>query len=178
MAAKLQSLGEASDIKLDKPIVLVGRNPECDVVLSSKKISRKHCVVAQVGQRVVVRDLGSTNGIRVNGQQLDEADLLAGDELVIGNLNFRLTMESSGPSEATHASDSRIESASNPIPLPEPDELSNHEDVVPLPPANTANPADSGERSKSNWLQVPEDVGFGDSSDEWDNSRLRPRPQQ
>jgi len=79
-------------IPLEKAIVLIGRQADCDVSLTqSRKISRKHCCIAQVNERFVVRDLGSTNGIFLNGTRIEkEADLKLGDDLVIGDVRFRM----------------------------------------------------------------------------------------
>jgi predicted component of type VI protein secretion system len=53
------------------------------------KISRKHCCVALVDHRFVVRDLDSMNGVWVNGDRVEHsADLAFGDELMIGDLPF------------------------------------------------------------------------------------------
>ena len=80
-------------IVLDKPILLIGRHPDCDVILkNSGKISRKHCCVALVDNRFVVRDLDSMNGVWVNSERVDHtASLRMGDELMIGDLPFTLT---------------------------------------------------------------------------------------
>lgn len=80
-------------IVLDKPILLVGRHPDCDVILkNSGKISRKHCCVALVDNRFVVRDLDSMNGVWVNSERVNHtASLRIGDELMIGDLPFTLT---------------------------------------------------------------------------------------
>ncbi len=82
-------------IPLEKAIVLIGRQADCDVSLThSRKVSRKHCCVAQVNTSFVVRDLGSTNGVFVNGSRVrKEAGLLFGDELAIGDVRFRLQAE-------------------------------------------------------------------------------------
>ncbi|WP_437230826.1 FHA domain-containing protein [Planctomicrobium sp. SH661] len=79
-------------IPLDKAIVFFGRGSECDVVLTdSRKVSRKHCCVAQIDNRIVIRDLGSMNGIRVNDALVkDEGELTVGDVLWVGDLGFRL----------------------------------------------------------------------------------------
>lgn len=66
MFAQLVSLGDGPSILLDKPILLIGRDPECDVQIDSRKVSRRHCCIAQVNDYLVVRDLDSTNGIRIN----------------------------------------------------------------------------------------------------------------
>lgn len=82
-------------IPLEKAIVLIGRQADCDVSLThSRKVSRKHCCVAQVNNSFVVRDLGSTNGVFVNGSRVrKEAGLTLGDELAIGDVRFRLQSE-------------------------------------------------------------------------------------
>ncbi len=82
-------------IPLEKAIVLIGRQADCDVSLThSRKVSRKHCCVAQVNNSFVVRDLGSTNGVFVNGARVrKEAGLTLGDELAIGDVRFRLQAE-------------------------------------------------------------------------------------
>src|SRR5436853_1340869 len=90
MPAQMVALTEGPNILLDKPILLFGRHPECDIQIDSRKISRRHCCIAQVGDYLVVRDLGSTNGIRINGVRVLEGRLKAGDELTIGGSRFKV----------------------------------------------------------------------------------------
>lgn len=90
MPVMLLSLSDGPSILLDKPILLFGRHAECDVQLNSKKVSRRHCCLAQVNDYLVVRDLGSTNGIKINGQKVAEGRLRAGDELEIGNFRYQV----------------------------------------------------------------------------------------
>src|SRR5438034_6683775 len=97
MPAQLTSLDEGASILLDKPILLIGRHPECDIQINSRKISRRHCCIAQVSDYLVIRDLGSTNGIRINGVRVQEGRLAPGDEVTIGNHRFRVTWESMAP---------------------------------------------------------------------------------
>src|SRR5712691_10516075 len=75
-----------------KPIVLVGRHPDCvAVILNSRKISRKHCAIALVNNKFVVRDLGSMNGVWVNGERAEaQSPGEFGDELIIGDVAFLL----------------------------------------------------------------------------------------
>ena len=79
-------------IVLDKAIIFVGRHPECDFVLSrSRKISRRHCCFAHVNDGVLVRDLGSMNGVRINGRRVaKEAPIVVGDEVAIADLAYIL----------------------------------------------------------------------------------------
>lgn len=96
MTAHLLSLSDGPSVLIDQPILLFGRHQECDVQLNSKKISRRHCCLAQVDDHLVVRDLGSTNGILINGVKVTEGTLVPGDELVIGNFRYQVCGEVSG----------------------------------------------------------------------------------
>ena len=93
MLAQLVSIGDGPSILLDKPILLLGRHPECDIQIDSRKISRRHCCIAQVNDYLVVRDLGSTNGIRINGMRVQEGNLKANDELTIGGNLYRVSWD-------------------------------------------------------------------------------------
>lgn len=88
----LVSLEDGSPIVLNKAVMFFGRSNECDIILSqSRKVSRKHCCVAQIDDSFVVRDLGSMNGVRVNQRKADpELQIEVGDELWIGDVGYRL----------------------------------------------------------------------------------------
>ena len=92
MLMHLVPLDGGPAIPIDKPILFFGRQPECDIVLlNSRKVSRKHCCIAQIDDHFVVRDLGSMNGVRVNNKNVTkECRIQAGDEVQIGDLGFRL----------------------------------------------------------------------------------------
>src|SRR5438270_8423116 len=136
MAAQLLSLSDGPSLLLDKPILLVGRHEECDIQLNSRKISRKHCVIAQVDDVLVIRDLGSTNGVRVNGVRVEDGTLRTGDELMIGNFRYKVHVDqlrevaaagklpganAISPQEKLAVSeDDLLEAAEEPVPLPEP----------------------------------------------------------
>src|SRR5215469_12922455 len=101
MPARLVALDEGPDIILDRTMVVVGRHPQCDARLDSLRVSRHHCCMTQDRGELVVRDLGSTNGIRINGQRVEMGRLRTGDELSIAHIRYRLE-DGLGP-EATHA---------------------------------------------------------------------------
>jgi pSer/pThr/pTyr-binding forkhead associated (FHA) protein len=94
MPPHLVALSEGPNLLLDKPILLVGRHQECDIQISSRKISRKHCCIAQVEDYLVVKDLFSTNGIRINGTRVQEGALKTGDELTIANFRYQVFLHS------------------------------------------------------------------------------------
>jgi FHA domain-containing protein len=64
--------------------ILLGRSRDCDIPIEDPNISRRHAeVVLEDGGWWIV-DLGSTNGIEVNGQRVDRARLEVGDHIVLG----------------------------------------------------------------------------------------------
>jgi pSer/pThr/pTyr-binding forkhead associated (FHA) protein len=79
-------------------VIFVGRHPECDIRIESKKISRRHCCIVQLHDRLMIRDLGSTNGVYRNGERVDEAVITTEDEVQIGNLRYRIVLDDTGPS--------------------------------------------------------------------------------
>src|SRR5438128_4416967 len=97
MPAQLVALDGGPSILVDKPILLLGRHPECDIQIDSRKISRRHCCIAQVNDHLVVRDLDSTNGIRINGVRVAEGRLNPGDELTIGSHRYEVIWEGAVP---------------------------------------------------------------------------------
>ena len=69
----------------------IGRSGECEVVLDDPNVSRRHAELRREGGGWVVADLGSTNGITVNGSRTERAALKPGDEIALGR--SRLTFE-------------------------------------------------------------------------------------
>lgn len=65
---------------------VVGRDAECDVVLSSRSVSRKHAIVERSGASWVARDLGSANGLFVEGKRVSEAPVTSGTALRFGDV--------------------------------------------------------------------------------------------
>ena len=68
---------------------VIGRLPECEIVLNDPNVSRRHAEIFRQGDEVVLRDLGSTNGTKVNGSQITAAVLADGDEVIIGATRMR-----------------------------------------------------------------------------------------
>jgi pSer/pThr/pTyr-binding forkhead associated (FHA) protein len=86
----LRSVSGGPDITLDRPLVLVGRHPQCDARLDSDRVSRRHCMLTKDAHGVVVRDLGSTNGTWINGWRVACGRLEPGDEVWIAHVRYRL----------------------------------------------------------------------------------------
>lgn len=75
---------------LDATPLVVGRGFDAGLCLSEPTLSRQHAELDFDGSRLVVRDLGSTNGVRVNGVRCDRTELEEGDMLQIGELKLRV----------------------------------------------------------------------------------------
>jgi hypothetical protein len=70
--------------------VLVGRDPDCAIVLADETVSRRHAELDLAGDLCRVRDVGSTNGTFVRGRAITTARLREGDEVTFGLLTLRL----------------------------------------------------------------------------------------
>lgn len=77
--------------------VSIGRDPGCDITHGDPRLSRRHAEVRVTADGIVVSDLESRNGIRVNGRPAREVTLRAGDVLEAGPLRIRLVDEDGGP---------------------------------------------------------------------------------
>jgi pSer/pThr/pTyr-binding forkhead associated (FHA) protein len=90
MSLLLLALNGGPDIAVGREPIVVGRHPHCDVRLHSHRVSRQHCCLIEVDGAVIVRDLGSTNGTRINGHGVEAGRLRPSDELSIADLRYRL----------------------------------------------------------------------------------------
>lgn len=97
MRAQLLPLDGGPPIDIVKDLVVVGRKEECDLRLEHKSVSKMHCVIVKTDGLLLLRDLGSTNGTRVNGTRVRRAALLPNDQLTIANYKFRVHL---GPEPA------------------------------------------------------------------------------
>lgn len=90
LLGRLVPLGGGADHPLMKPIVLVGRQPPCDIVLRVSTISSKHCTLELTEGYWQVKDLGSRNGVRLDSVRCDQAWVFPESRLSIADQRFRL----------------------------------------------------------------------------------------
>jgi len=65
--------------------VVIGRSRDCDIQLADSNVSRRHAELRQEGASYWIVDLGSTNGMEVNGQRVKRAKLRSGDTITLGS---------------------------------------------------------------------------------------------
>ena len=69
----------------------LGRTARADFIVNAPLVSRIHCrLTADTSDQLVVEDLGSQNGTRVNGRKVDRALLKVGDKLTVGRVEFEI----------------------------------------------------------------------------------------
>ena len=71
--------------KLQEERTVVGRGPKVGVRLNDEGVSREHCAFVRAGDKIVVEDLGSTNGTFCNGIRVDKRELADGDKIMVGS---------------------------------------------------------------------------------------------
>lgn len=85
--------GQSQEITIRQDRVVVGRDRAAQLRVPARSVSRQHCEFASEDGRVVVRDLGSSNGTFVNRERVQEADLNPGDLVSVGPAVFALRID-------------------------------------------------------------------------------------
>lgn len=153
MGPRLESLDGGMDITLEQALVLVGRNPGCDLQINSPRISRRHCFLARLGDGIEVRDLESRNGTRINGRRVVQGRLRPGDELTIAQYRYRMVLGSASTLE-------QVWSVGGPAAEPSEAADEAHE-ASSDPPTGTADLAEVRDERPGPGAAVPSSSGMG-----------------
>lgn len=121
MRARLVPIDGGPPIELLKELTLIGRGEDCDLRIDHKSVSKRHCVLVKTDGLVLVRDLGSTNGTRVNSQRVRRGSLLPNDVVAVANFRYMIKF---GDGPAIPANESLD------VPVPLPDDDSDAEDAM------------------------------------------------
>src|SRR6266568_1986162 len=73
--------------------VVLGRSRDCDIQLADTNVSRHHAELRQEGASYWIVDLGSTNGLEVNGKRVKRAKLAEGDTIMLGSTEVTFSQE-------------------------------------------------------------------------------------
>ena len=73
----------------ERRALVIGRSPGCDLVLDDPTVSRHHAELVREEDGWVLRDMGSTNGTRINGWRVRRAVVARGDEIAVGATRLR-----------------------------------------------------------------------------------------
>ena len=92
---------------LHKGRTVIGRGSDADITVADSGTSRKHVEILWDGERAMVRDLGSTNGTKLDGQPVSQAPLPAESTVTIGRTDivFRIVPLTAPPKPTTPAAD-------------------------------------------------------------------------
>ncbi len=98
VAYQLELFGEYAPydkFNLDKAETIIGRDPEkCDIVLNDPQVSSKHAILKKTNVMITLEDLDSGNGTLLNGERINKSILSVGDEFLIGDTSFTLSVQS------------------------------------------------------------------------------------
>lgn len=109
---------------LTEDCVTIGRAPDNAIVLDQPSVSNHHAELRLTGETYILKDLGSTNGTRVNGIPVTETALRLNDRVRFGAVEGHYESDPSG---------------SQPLPTPE--------EIVATPAESSARPVDFGNAS-------------------------------
>ena len=82
-----------SEHNVEKTNVSMGRGPDTDLAFDDSSMSREHAALEFVGGSIRLRDLGSLNGITVNGSEVKTAELKNGDRFKLGEHEFQFVLQ-------------------------------------------------------------------------------------
>ncbi len=89
LSGKLQG----TDFLIERASTVVGRGPGVDLALDDETLSRQHASIDFADGGLRLRDLGSLNGVSINGGVVKSGELKHGDRFQLGDLAFQLILE-------------------------------------------------------------------------------------
>jgi two-component system, NtrC family, response regulator GlrR len=92
-----------SEIALERERIRLGRGTGVDVLIDDASVSHEHAALELTATGYRIRDLGSTNGIRLNGAKVTTAALKHGDRVVLGSVEFCYVVEPRKNTPPTHS---------------------------------------------------------------------------
>jgi predicted component of type VI protein secretion system len=97
---ELVPIGGGDPIPLLQETLTIGRRDSCDISLKFQNVSGTHCELSFRNGVWHIRDLGSTNGVKVNGERQLRRPLRPGDELSVATHKYTIQYELSADASA------------------------------------------------------------------------------
>ena len=111
MKSELVPLDGSPPIRIERDLTLIGRRDYGEIVVDDPSLSKRHCVLVRTDGLLIVRDLISTNGTKVNGQRVTWAALMPNDRLTLGRRKFKVYL---GPDDKPSPSERLAADADRP----------------------------------------------------------------
>lgn len=148
--------GDRRELAAALPIT-IGRGPYNTLPLNSTVVSREHARLETEGNRLLIQDLGSTNGIFINGQRVQSAYLQDGELFQIGPFTFTILVETLPPPPETitlqwrKSDDDTVHTVTLPLPI----EIGrSDENTLPLPGPKVSRHHATINWQDGNWVLV------------------------
>lgn len=94
--------GQEKKVEVHQQELILGRSPDCGLILAQPGISRHHCKIVQDGARIVIEDLHSKNGTRVNNIYVTQEELVHGAQILVAEFSVQFETRALPPGKATH----------------------------------------------------------------------------
>jgi pSer/pThr/pTyr-binding forkhead associated (FHA) protein len=152
-------------IRLGQGMLSIGRSIDCHVVFDSAAVSRRHAEIGLKDGEPVVVDLGSANGVFVNGRRVSgEQRLEIGDVIVIGDQQLRLVSIEANDGHETRAARTVEAAGAATLRRPAHEESTNLEDAIELITAVAQRLIDRGESKQASDVLGPRLVSVLDEA--------------
>lgn len=96
---------QGSEFEIESSSITLGRGPGVDLTIDDSSVSRQHAALEYQKDGFRVRDLGSTNGILVNGSKVQASELKHGDRVELGDCGYQLLIEKRRSAPKTYVVD-------------------------------------------------------------------------
>ena len=105
---ELVPIGGGDAIPLMSDVMTIGRRESCDISLKFQNVSGMHAELSFKNGVWFVRDLGSTNGVKVNGERTLRKPLRPGDEVAVANHRYTIQYTMTGTTDEVFAEEEDV----------------------------------------------------------------------
>ncbi len=92
---------KGKEFKLDKGTVGIGRDPKNQIVIDSQSVSLFHARINVESSGCTITNLGSLEGVKINGEESGSSPISAGDKIQMGDVTFKVSSSSASARPAS-----------------------------------------------------------------------------